>query len=137
MITEKQIEEAARMHTEKESEAKGFDSSKPYHLAYAEGNVVGFQAGAHWAIQEFLKGLWHDASEEPKGHNPACLLEVEIEAAEELSNSIDFVESWYMEHSWSTDYLSVLDDAEGVSYEIKRWLYIDDLFPKQEGGNNE
>ncbi len=28
--------------------------------------VDGFNAGANWAIKEFLKDLWHDASEEPR-----------------------------------------------------------------------
>ena len=28
--------------------------------------IDGFKKGANWAIQEFLKDLWHPASEEPE-----------------------------------------------------------------------
>lgn len=85
-----------------------------------------FAAGVEW----FKKALWHDVSEKPNTGS-ACLLEVEIEAAEELGNTIDYVESWYdAKSSWSVDYLSVLDDAPGVTYDIKKWCYIEDLLPK-------
>lgn len=46
MIDERRIEEAAINKC-------GFISSE-------------FCSGAHWAIEQILKGLWHDASEEPK-----------------------------------------------------------------------
>lgn len=77
-----------------------------------------------------INSIWHDVKEKPKTGS-ACLVEVEIEAAEELSNCTDYVESWYDEKlGWSTDYLSVLDDAPGVTYEIKKWAYIADLLPQ-------
>ena len=39
-----------------------------------------------------INSIWHDVSEKPKTGS-ACLVEVEIEAAEELTNCTDYVES--------------------------------------------
>lgn len=76
-----------------------------------------------------INAVWHDVSEKPKDSS-ACLVEVEIETTEELANCTDYVESWYdVKLGWSTDYLSLLDDVPGVSYEIKKWAYIADLLP--------
>ena len=65
MIDDKKIQKAARQISEKVADAKGFDDSNPTHLAFSEGHVDGFNAGAKWAINELLKDLWHPASEEP------------------------------------------------------------------------
>ena len=46
MIDEKKIEEAAIENSEKLSDGKHYRDL-----------VVGFKAGAHWAINEFLKNL--------------------------------------------------------------------------------
>lgn len=54
MIDEKEIEEAAIENSEKLSDGKHYRDL-----------VVGFKAGAKWAINEFLKGLWHPNTEEP------------------------------------------------------------------------
>lgn len=45
-----------------EVDDKSFNDSKPTHLAFLDGHVDGFNAGAKWAINEFLKNLWHPAS---------------------------------------------------------------------------
>lgn len=72
---------------------------------------------AHLAIQEFLKDLWHDAKEEPKGYNDQILLQY-VGGYYSIERVADFV-------SW-----------EGFVKKspVVKWLYIDDLFPKQEGG---
>ena len=66
MIDDYKIKKAARQISEKVVDAKGFDDSKPTHLAFLDGHVDGFNAGAKWMQEEFLKDLWHPASEEPK-----------------------------------------------------------------------
>ena len=75
------------------------------------------------AIQEFLKDLWHDASEEPR-----MFAEVVAEAkiTESINTYISFKKSDALFTNW-TAY------SHGAS--ITRWLYIDDLFPKQKGGS--
>ena len=82
-----------------------------------------FKEGAKWAINEFLKDLWHPASEEPKkgstiiyeNHSKNGNTYFYIESIECLLDSFN---------SWSnfTKFMRV-----------PRWLYIDDLFPKEGG----
>lgn len=56
MIDDKKIEEAARYYCNNRYPAS---QDAPF---IAEG----FRHGAHWAINELLKDLWHPASEEPR-----------------------------------------------------------------------
>ena len=65
MIDDKKIEKAARQISERVVDTKCFDDSNPTHLAFAEGHFDGFNAGAKWAINEFLKDLLHPNTEEP------------------------------------------------------------------------
>lgn len=55
MIDDKKIEEAAIENSEKLSDGKHYRDL-----------VVGFNAGAKWAINEFQMDLWHPMQEEPK-----------------------------------------------------------------------
>ena len=104
MIDEKKIEEATNRLCD-------------YGSIYDSGNrIEGFKKGAHWAIQEFLKELWHDASEEPR--NKAYILIVD----KERDSMVDFFEP--NDEDW---------DHEVELWNIDRWLYIEDLFPKQKG----
>lgn len=77
-----------------------------------------FKEGAKWAINEFLKDLWHHASEEPEGYNEWILLRYNVGDYYSLAQVKDF-------KSWK----GFVERAP-----IEKWLYIDDLFPK-EGGN--
>ena len=56
MIDNKKIEDAAKKHAEE------VFITKYWQACYMEG----FMEGAKWAINEFLKDLWHPASEEPR-----------------------------------------------------------------------
>ena len=72
MIDEKKIEEAAQgaadlyeqdlpiMSYNEDTEADG-----QHHFCQEFGAEL-FKDGAKWAINEFLKDLWHSADEEPK-----------------------------------------------------------------------
>ena len=73
MIEDKKIEKAARQISEKVVDTKCFDDSNPTHLAFAEGHFDGFNAGAKWAINELLKGLFHPASKVPRNNNGKVL----------------------------------------------------------------
>lgn len=67
------IAKAARQISEKVVDANGFDDSKPTHLAFLEGHIDGFNAGANWATNELLKDLLHPASEVPRNDNGKIL----------------------------------------------------------------
>lgn len=71
-----------------------------------------FCSGAKWAINEFLKDLWHSANEEPE-INKEILVDWRTE-----NRSIMFLQTKL--NNWKK--LS--------NQEIKRWLCIDDLLLK-------
>ena len=81
-----------------------------------------FRKGAKWAINEFLKNLWHDAEEEPYSNLSPILLDgIDREGRQIVKTS--FFRSGYWNKT--VEY-----------YGIIRWLYIDDLFP-EEGDNHD
>ena len=121
MIDKYKIGKAARQISEYVVDAKGFDDSKPTHLAFLDGHVDGFNAGAKGAINELLKDLWHPSSEEPRE-----FMEVLAEAkiTESIKTYISFKRNDALFKNW---------DAYSSGANITSWLYIDDLFPKEGG----
>lgn len=107
MIDDKKIEEVARQH------ATGAFVSEYWQACYKEG----FVDCAKWAINEYLKDLWHPASDEPKGYNEWILLHYSVGNYYSLAQVKEF-KSWkgFVE-----------------KMPIDGWLYIDDLFPKEGG----
>lgn len=124
MIDEKKIEKAARQISEKVVDAIGFDDSKPTHLAFLDGHVDGFNAGAKWAINEFLKDLWHPADEEPK-KNRLVLTDIRsiMDKDRICWTTAKLTENGFI-RNWN-NYAKVT--------KITRWLYLDDLFSKEGG----
>nr|DAU73027.1 MAG TPA: hypothetical protein [Caudoviricetes sp.] len=117
VFDEKKIEKAARQISEKVVDAIGFDDSKPTHLAFLDGHVDGFNAGAKWAINEFLKDLWHQTNKEPEGYDEWILLHYSVGNYYSLAQVKEF-KSWkgFVE-----------------KMPIDGWLCIDDLFSKEGG----
>ena len=116
MIDDKKIEEAARYYCNNRYPAS---QDAPF---IAEG----FKAGAKWAINEFLKDLWHDASEEPKKVKN-LLLETTYEYGKPIYHLIKYMPNGNNVCAWREWYKGA---------HLSRWLYIDDLLPK-EGGNHD
>lgn len=83
---------------------------------YGESDSLekGFICGAKWAINEFLKNLWHSADEEPEKFRKILY----------TGGSIDTTDTTMLiiNNSWNTK-VHLL--------KIKKWCYIDDLFPKK------
>ena len=73
--------------------------------------------GAKWAINEFLKNLWHPNTGEPEGYDEWILLHYSVGNYYSLAQVKDF-------KSWK-------GFVEKVP--IENWLYIDDLFAKEGG----
>lgn len=113
MIDEKEIEEAAIENSEKLSDGKHYRDL-----------VVGFKAGAKWAINEFLKGLWHPNTKEPdKNKSDIITLGFDNDAYLQFKESI-----LWNEESW----------RHSISRcQITKWAYLSDILPKQEGGNHD
>lgn len=121
MIDDDKRKRAARQISEKYVEANGFDNSKPTHLAFLEGHIEGFNSGAKWAINEFLKDLWHSNTEEPdKSKSDIITLGFYKDAYLQFKESI-----LWSEESW----------RHSISRcQISKWAYLSDILPIQEGG---
>ena len=102
MIDNKKIEEAAKQHAE-EAFITGY-----WRACYMEG----FMGCAKWMQEEFLKDLWHPASEEPK-KGRVFLYKTTFDGYG-LNQVINGNEWKYI-----------------IKYQkATQWLYIDDLFQK-------
>lgn len=120
MIDKYKIAKAARQISEKVVDAKGFDDSKPTHLAFLDGHVDGFNAGARWAIHEFLKNLWHPNTKEPdKNKSDIITLGFDNDAYLQFKESI-----LWKEESW----------RHSISRcQIIKWAYLSDILQKEGG----
>lgn len=111
MIDDKKIEKAK----------KSFIADKKILGVMAMNDLAcGFKEGANWAINEFLKDLWHPAGEEPVGYDEWILLHYNVGNYYSLAQVKEF-------KSWK----GFVERAP-----IEEWLYIDDLF-KKEGGEHD
>ena len=114
MIDDKKIEEEARYYCNNRYPAS---QDAPF---IAEG----FRHGAKWAIQEFLKDLWHPAEEEPKKNRLVLTDTRSIMDKDHVCwTTVKLTENGYI-RNWS-NHTKVT--------KITRWLYLDDLFPKEVG----
>lgn len=137
MIEEKKIEEAARgaadlyeqdlpiMSYNEDTEVDG-----QHHFCQEFGAKL-FKDGVKWAIEQFLKDLWHPANEEPDVRHKTiiCLYD---DGNISQDNEVYDVATEYDRHKlrmgeFDWDYYALLE-------KIKKWCYSDDLLPKK-GGN--
>lgn len=122
MIDEKKIEEAAReaadlyeqdlpiMSYNEDTEVDG-----QHHFCQELGAKL-FKDGVKWAINEFLKDLWHPANEEPNKGKFVLM---------EMRNGDNYALYWVNdEYSW---------ERICTIFTITSWLYIDDLHTKKGG----
>ena len=122
MIDEKKIEEAANLCR--------FEVIASMHNPYqcfeeevdAQTDLIedSFISGAKWAINEFLKDLWHPNTEEPdKSKSDIITLGFDNDAYLQFKESILWnKESW--RHSISR-------------CQIIKWAYLSDILPKEGG----
>ena len=80
----------------------------------SEYRIDGFKKGAKWAIKEFLKDLCHTIEEKPKKER-VFLYKTRF-GGYGINQLIDENEWKYIQYR-----------------EVTQWLYVDDLFPKEEG----
>ena len=109
------------MYADEVFESRKYDENhlQPHHIAFIEGNAAGFEAGAKWAVNEFIKDLWHPASEEPREFAEVL---AEAKITESIKTYISFKKNDALFKNW---------DAYSSGANITRWLYIDDLFQKE------
>lgn len=122
MIDEKKIEEAANLCR--------FEVIASMHNPYqcfeeevdAQTDLIedSFISGAKWAINEFLKDLWHPNTEEPdKSKSDIITFGFDNDAYLQFKESI-----LWNEESW----------RHSISRcQINKWAYLSDILPKEEG----
>ena len=84
-----------------------------------------FIMGAQWAQKEFVKSLWHDASEEPRDHTDI----VYVNENGSVWSEYDYYADNY-DDAFHTGWLSFVNN--GVLRVIK-WCYLSDLLPNEGG----
>ena len=116
MIDDKKIEDAAK------------SLRKDFNDDVTQGFLVefGFEKGAKWAIDEFLKDLWHPISEEPMENSDIIFVDSKCDV-------------WVL-YTYDPD---DFDSTPGKgwksacqTHDIYKWVYKDELLPtpqKQEG----
>lgn len=127
VFDDKKIEEAARgaadlyeqdlpmMSYDEDTEVDG-----QHHFCQEFGAEL-FKDGAKWAINEFLKNLWHPNTKEPdKSKSDIITLGFDNDAYLQFKESI-----LWNEESW----------RHSISRcQIIKWAYLSDILPKQKGG---
>ena len=124
MIDDKKIEAAKEEIYEDRFLLNGeeivFNNDEKEEMFYDEDIKEAIGLGAKWAINEFLKNLWHQKDEEPEGYD-----------------------EWILLHYSAFNYYSLSQVKEFKYWKefverapIENWLYIDDLFQK-EGGEHD
>ena len=111
-MIDKKIEEAAR-----------FDD-KEYYDRLSDNDRCFFEYGFRRGYNRALKDLWHPAEEEPRK---------DVSIMVETHNDKNMF--YYAWNRWQDNFYPSWTDAVLCS-RVSRWLYIDDLFPK-EGGNHD
>ena len=92
--------------------------------SYNINKLLAFKAGAKWAINEFLKNLWHPASEEPNIKQGECCVTCLVKFKNESTELCVYFRN---PEGWVCDDMSPKDFKRN----FKGWLYIDDLFLKE------
>lgn len=125
MIDKNKIAKAARQISEKVVDAKGFDDSKPTHLAFLDGHIDGFNAGAKWAINEFfndLNELLHPASEVPRNDNGEVLAFSRIFCNRKLYNM-----NAMLDKTTCNTYQEMWEE-QVYMFRLSDWIFVDELF---------
>ncbi len=125
MIDKKKIQEAQeeifedRFHGNGQDVMMSENDAEPLKVELYEDWQIkdAFEQGANWALNEFMKGLWHDASEEPEKNK--LIIE---EYLDEFGYDYELDCPTYSGRTW----------VEMVKvYGIRKWCYLDDILPKK------
>ena len=83
-----------------------------------------FKDGAEWAQKEFIKSLWHDASEEPQEHSDI----VYIDDKGNVWSEYDYYADNY-DDAFHKGWQSFINTGMPVI----KWCYLSDILPKEGG----
>lgn len=123
MIDDKKIEAAANRHID--TEYARYNSGEVEEEMICIEGKDSFKAGVYWAINEFLKGLWHDASEEPKERNENIIV-LQDEDDEDEGNPLyaGLIHARHDTFPW---------DEFCEDNDIYKWCYFKEIAPRKGG----
>lgn len=133
MIDDKKIEAAKEEIYEDRFLLNGeeivFNNDKKEEMFY-EGDIKeAIGLGAKWAINEFLKDLWHPASEKPNIKQGECCVTCLIKFK---NGSTELCVYFRNPEGWVCDDMSPKDFKRNFN----GWIYIDELLPRREVNND-
>jgi hypothetical protein len=133
MIDDKKIEAAKEEIYEDRFLLNGeeivFNNDEKEEMFY-EGDIKeAIGLGAKWAINEFLKDLWHPASEKPNIKQGECYVTCLIKFK---NGSTELCVYFRNPEGWVCDDMSPKDFKRNFN----GWLYIDELLPRREVNND-
>ena len=114
MIDDKKIEEVSKKFRQDFHE--NGDRTQGFLVQF------GFEAGAKWAINEFLKNLWHAACEVPwndKGKVLSFSREIGYRKLYDMNAMLDKTTCNTYKEMW---------EKEVKAYRWSDWIYVDELF---------
>lgn len=123
MIDEKKIEHEATCYT-----TDGYGQS--CNSETLELIEESFKSGADWAIQEFLKDLWHTYDEIPTRKDSNILQFFESYSADSEDDFDEYFELVHTKEGFTQETWEEFVNEGGVP---SKWLYIDDLFQEKGG----
>lgn len=133
MIDDKKIEAAKEEIYEDRFLLNGeeivFNNDEKEEMFY-EGDIKeAIGLGAKWAINEFLKDLWHPASEKPNIKQGECCVTCLIKFK---NGSTELCVYFRNPEGWVCDDMSPKDFKRNFN----GWIYIDELLPRREVNND-
>lgn len=120
MIDEKKIEEAAAYYAEEN--AIQVEDQWGDMITDTEELSEAYKEGAHWAIQEFLKDLFHAACEVPWNDNGKVLSfsrEIGYRKLYDMNAMLNETPCNTYKEMW---------EKEVKAYRWSDWIYVDELF---------
>lgn len=126
MIDDKKIEESARDYINKNGYFVKYDEDPCVDIE------VAYKDGAKWVINEFLKNLWHPASEVPRNDNGKVLAYSKEHGYIKLYDMNDELDKT------TCDTYKEMWEEQVKLYRLSDWIFIEELFDLiTKGGENE
>lgn len=129
MIDDKKIEAAANKHIE--TEYARYNSGEVEEEMICIRGKDSFKAGAKWMQEEFLKGLFHPASEVPRNDNGKIL------AFSKVNSNIKLYDMNAMLNETACDTYQEMWEIRVRAYTFTDWIFVEDLLDLIKKGGNQ
>lgn len=136
MIDDKKIESAKEEIYEDRFLLNGeeivFDNDAKEEMFYKDDIKEAIGLGAKWAINEFIKELFHPASEVPRNDNGNVLA-----FSKEFGNRKLYDMNVMLDETTCNTYQEMWEEQVNI-FKLSDWIFVDELFDLiTKGGNND